>query len=222
MLACLDSLGDVVVLPPQVLTPASTAAAQAALEAAEREAARREVEAAAGRHQPQQQPQEQPSSVPVPAASVVGGEEAVELLQADALVAYEYAGSGGGGAGAGDDDDMRVVRVAVKVLDERLHCCLNFDDEGLQQDVEKKQEKQATTSGVEEDPVAGLRLRLRGPALAELRCLESWGWRPLVVPLGRWVALGAAGGAAAHERWLEARLRQVAAREGPMGVEIEL
>ncbi|KXZ47284.1 hypothetical protein GPECTOR_36g135 [Gonium pectorale] len=98
-----------------------------------------------------------------------------------------------------------------------MHCCPNV----LEEEAEEPPGMAGGTAGTaeggngegeppeeeEEERGARLRLRLRGPALAELRCLASWGWRVLVVPVGLWAELDTEQRA----EWLARRLQEVAA-----------
>ncbi|GLC45434.1 hypothetical protein PLESTB_000619300 [Pleodorina starrii] len=127
---------------------------------------------------------------------IVGGADAVAWVPPDALLLYDGPDGSGSASGSG-------FRIAVKALDEAMHCCRNI---GLDLDLDLEPDQPGQRSGLsssssstsasaspssEAQPWWRRRrqLRLRGPALSELRCLGAWGWRVVVVPVGLWGAM---------------------------------
>ncbi|GIL52082.1 hypothetical protein Vafri_8033, partial [Volvox africanus] len=143
--------------------------------------------------------------------AVVGGADAVAWVPPDALLLYDPYGSRSGS----------VPRVAIKALDEKIHCCRNV---GTDPDLEPDRPGPRSGSGMNTRSGSwspspsrgglttpqrnGHRLfRLRGPAVSELRCLEVWGWKVLMVPVGIWGAMDPAG----RRTWLLQKLDEIAA-----------
>ncbi|GLI64343.1 hypothetical protein VaNZ11_007581, partial [Volvox africanus] len=144
--------------------------------------------------------------------AIVGGLDAVAWVPPDALLLYDPYGS----------RSESVPRVAIKALDEKIHCCRNV---GMDPDLEPDRpgprsgssmnsrsgsirSSSSSGSGFTTPRRQGHRLfRLRGPAVSELRCLEVWGWKVLMVPVGIWGAMDPAG----RRTWLLQKLDEIAA-----------
>ncbi|EFJ50627.1 hypothetical protein VOLCADRAFT_88640 [Volvox carteri f. nagariensis] len=135
--------------------------------------------------------------------AVVGGADAVAWVPPDALMLYDSTGSGFG------------ARIAVKALDEKLHCCRNIGlDPDSEPDRPEPRSRGALAAAAPPPPLPrrrGRLLRLRGPALSELRCLEVWGWRVLVVPVGVWAGMDLVG----RRTWLVRQLDELEISDDP-------
>ncbi|GIL83687.1 hypothetical protein Vretifemale_12425, partial [Volvox reticuliferus] len=146
--------------------------------------------------------------------AVVGGADAVAWVPPDALLLYDPYGSG--------SRSSSVPRIAIKALDEKIHCCRNIGPDpdlepdrpgprsGSSMNTRTESWSPSSSTGGRTTPRQQghhRMFRLRGPAVSELRCLEVWGWKVLMVPVGIWGAMDPAG----RRTWLLRKFDEIAA-----------